>query len=639
MFNLQKYLIIDVESNALKNPTTIHVICGRNQDNETFEFRNPCTTGGERQRFQQILAEYNSFVGHNFIQYDRKVISSLLGIDIPRGDILDTLVLSRLIRYDLPGGHSLRAWGERVGTKKEGADITDWSKLTELMVQRCHSDTEIPQKIIDRYRRFLTDPDWQSSLELEHFVAYFCSLMEKTGFPFDTDKALKMYEEIKHEVDGLDKAIFDAFPPVPKPGKEITPRATKTGTINLSDFRWFTGSDLSCFSIGAPFTRFELEEFNPGSPKQIVSRLNAAGWKPTDKTKGHMAALKNKKTTPKEKMNEYKEFGWKVNEENLSTLPVSAPEAAKSLSSRIILQSRLSDLEEWLELKQKDQENVWRVFGSFSPIGAWTHRLSHSKPNLANVPTSDWEKADTDFKKHLCTINDNMRSLFHARKGYRQIGTDADGLQMRVFAHYVNSPDLIEALINGRKEDETDIHSLHKRKLGQPCKSRADAKTFIYAFLLGAGIAKVAEILGCDTRDAARAVDSFIESYPGLAELKRTIIPKDAEKGYFIGLDGRKVVCNSEHLMLAGYLQNGEKIIMAGACREWVRKFEEEKIPFEVYTWPHDEWQTGVPDNDDLVAHCQAIQVQAIRNQAVRLGLNCPLEGTSSSGYTWLETH
>src|SRR5690606_29196219 len=150
---------------------------------------------------------------------------------------------------------------------------------------------------------------------------------------------------------------------------------------------------------------------------------------------------------------------------------------------------------------------------------------------------------------------------------------------MRIFAHLVEDEELINALIRGRKEDKTDIHSLHQRKLGEACRSRDDAKTFIYAWLLGAGIAKVAEILQCDSTTARRSVDNFISSYPKLKDLKRTQIPADARRGYFIGLDGRKVICDSEHLMLAGYLQNGEAIIMKGACIEWQNELRRQGIP------------------------------------------------------------
>lgn len=238
-----------------------------------------------------------------------------------------------------------------------------------------------------------------------------------------------------------------------------------------------------------------------------------------------------------------------------------------------------------------------------------------------------------------------MRALFIARKGYRLIGTDADGIQMRIFAHYVNDERLIKALVEGSKEDETDIHSLHKKFLGEVCRSRDEAKTFIYAWLLGAGVAKVAEILQCNVHEAKDAVDNFIQAYPGLRSLKKDKIPYDARRGYFEGLDGRLVACSSEHLMLAGYLQNGEAIIMKGATVDWQSKLRTEGIPFRLVTWPHDEWQTEVQDDDDIAGRVSQIQIESIRRQREVLGFNLPLGGTTSThdgfigGYTWKDTH
>lgn len=639
MYDLSKFVCLDVEADGLDDYTKIHIICLRDEKDEVREIKpQQCGISRAGERLREAIAG-RTVIGHNILQFDIRVIKEILDVDISSSPILDTLVLSRLLRYDLAGGHSLESWGERLGIKKIGTDITDWSKLTDEMVQRCHSDTRIPIGIVNHYRRFLVDPNWDASIQLEHHTASVCELMHETGFPFDVDKAKELYGELFREVQKLDQELLSAFPPIPKPDKEITPKLTKSGTFSLSNLRWFDG-DFGTLYPGAPFTRLVWEEFNPGSPRQIVDRLNKAGWKPTDKTKGHQEALKLGKKLPPEKREFFEQFGWKVSEENLSTLPDTAPEAAKTLRRRIVLASRLSDLEEWLNLCKKDSENVTRIYGHFNPIGAWTHRLSHAKPNLANIPVADHGKSDpSEFEIEINRINDTMRSLFGPRPNYRLIGTDADGLQMRVFAHYVNDPDLTRALVEGKKENGTDIHSLHQRKLGEPCKSRQDAKTFIYAWLLGAGVAKVAAILGCSFEDARRAVENFIESYPGLAELKRTIIPRDASKGFFVGLDGRKVVCDSEHLMLAGYLQNGEAIIMKGACREWMAELRRNKIDFELYTWPHDEWQTGVPDDSGIISFVQRVQIDAIRHQADRLNLNCPLEGSSDVGNSWLETH
>src|SRR5690606_33266958 len=189
------------------------------------------------------------------------------------------------------------------------------------------------------------------------------------------------------------------------------------------------------------------------------------------------------------------------------------------------------------------------------------------------------------------------------------------------------------------------IHSVHQRALGVVCKSRDAAKTFIYAFLLGAGVAKVAEILECSFSEAKTAVNNFLDFYPGLKQLKEKQIPSDAARGYFIGLDGRKVACDSEHLMLAGYLQNGEKVIMSLVGLMWQDELEARNIPYELLLWVHDEWQIAIDDDDDLAKTVSDIQIESFHKVGAALNMLCPLEGTTSihngfiGGYTWQETH
>lgn len=643
-------VVIDTETNSLRKPSKVHVICTRTFAGETREFldvlKNP-------EPFIEYVKPFPKKVGHNFIQYDLRVALDRLvpSHGITFDSVLDTLVLSRLLNYSIPGGHSLKVWGERFGIKKIGADIEEWEEFDPLMIERCHSDTLINLKILDKYWKYVTDPTWQAAIDVEHFTASVCSDMTENGFPFAKEEAEKHHARISGILKPIDDGIAMAFPPRSSLVREVNPRVTRSGAFNLTDFKWFKGDDLSPFSEGAPFSVIEWEPFNTASPKQVVERLNEAGWKPTEKTKGHTDFLKQRGKRDPEKAAKYAVYGWKISEENLKTLPDTAPEAAKNLGKRIILQSRLSDLEEWLALAEPEGDG-WNVHGSFSPIGAWTQRLSHSKPNLANVPVAKRSPKDTEFQRLVNDLNDDMRSLWTARPGFRLLGTDADGIQMRIFAHIVNDKELVHALVEGKKEDETDIHSLHKRKLGDSAKSRDASKTFIYAWLLGAGNGKVAEILETTPAMAKNAVERFVSSYPGLAELKRSQIPRDAKRGYFEGLDGRKVVCDSEHLMLAGYLQNGEAIIMKGACRDWTRELRKLGIPFWLRTWPHDEWQTEVPDDDAIAKIVSDIQIQAIRNQGPILGMNLPLEGTTTiqknhppypdgfiGGYTWRDTH
>ncbi|MTV59284.1 hypothetical protein GM547_14685, partial [Streptococcus pneumoniae] len=75
-------------------------------------------------------------------------------------------------------------------------------------------------------------------------------------------------------------------------------------------------------------------------------------------------------------------------------------------------------------------------------------------------------------------------------KGRVLVGCDADGIQLRLFAHFTQDDKLIQSIVSGKKEEGTDIHSLNKQVLNttysnrELCASREVAKTYIYAVLL-----------------------------------------------------------------------------------------------------------------------------------------------------------
>ena len=338
-----------------------------------------------------------------------------------------------------------------------------------------------------------------------------------------------------------------------------------------------------------------------------------------------------------EKEEHYKKYGWKCNEDNLKTLPKTAPEAVKSLAEWLTLEGRRSSLEEWINQVEDDG----RIHAKFWHIGAWTQRMSHSSPNLANI-SAVWpedKEPETPVEKVKAKYDSDCRSLFMADHNAWLVGCDAEGIQLRILAHYMQSEEYVEAILKGDKKFNTDIHSVNKRALGSICKSRDDAKTFVYAWLLGAGIAKVASILGCSQPEAKRAIDSFLTSLPELKTLKTKAIPHMVAKGGFTGLDGRFVRCNSNHLMLAGMLQSGEAIVMKHANVLWYHQAKAEGIRFKQVNFVHDEWQTVVYGSREDAVRMGEIQANAIYEVGHKLELYCPLAGTPKIGFNWKETH
>lgn len=615
-----KTYIIDIETDSLEAKVLHLVILKDIVTNEYFEY-----DASSFSDLVQLLRNDPVLVGHNIINFDLPVLSRHLGVSFNQGNIVDTLVLSHLLYHAINDGHSLDAWGTRLGHPKTSVESFEY--CTAQLRSYCRNDVDLNHKLY----LFLIDklkPMGSKPIEVEHKIAFICRDMHDNGFTFNSEEATKLLEEITKEIESLDVDIQKAFPPVLKPIRVITPTLTKTGTLHLKDFRWYKGTDFTIFQEGCPFTLVDYEPFNPGSTKQIIDRIGK-WWGPVDKTDGHIEAERNR---DKVKLERARIYGWKISENNLATLSESAPAAARQLVRRILLSTRQRTLADWIQLSLEDG----KIHGNFNGIGTWTHRMSHTEPNMGNVSANKSIKYTSEELNALATsLGGRMRGLFKASPGMVLVGTDAEGIQLRIFAHLIDDPTFAQSLIHGKKEDGTDPHSINQRIL--QANSRDDAKTFIYAFLLGAGVAKVQSILKKTKQEASKARDSFIVAYPGLKKLKEEVIPLDAERGYFTGLDGRYVVCSSEHLMLAGYLQNAEACIMKHANILWRERLNDLGIPFRQVNFVHDEWQTEcLQEHAELVAQ---VQRQSIVDTGITLKVRCPLAGSSNIGLTWYDTH
>lgn len=639
---------LDIEANGLHNPTRIWVVVCKDYDTgDYYIFRRITEDETERQRFRRFATNVNCWIGHNICAYDLPVLSDLVGLDWKPDQCYDTLILSKLIFYSRRGGHSIESYGLEFGLEKLA--FSDWSGYSPEMEDYCIRDVDISEKIFDKYSKYINNPKHDKGIRLEHSFQIVANELKRNGFYFNVEKAQTLFDEVNQQLEQLDKEISRVFPPKLKSVREVHPTVTKHGTLNRKDFRFVSNGDLSEYN-GGPFSKCVWENFNPSSHKQIIDVLATAGWSPTNKTKTHISTERElntnkfKKTLDKDKKIWYntrleylKKYGWRINEENLNTLPDTAPAPARTLAQRILLEARRRTLTEWLGLVKDDG----RIHCEFQGIGAWTHRMSHQNPNVANIPTGAKLYGDT------------MRSMWNVPENKLLVGVDAEGIQLRIFAHYINDPEFTNALVKGKKEDKSDPHSLNQRILGDVCSSRQVAKRFIYALLLGAGINKLAEILSCSVEQARQALGNILSRYRGFAHLKETIIPRDARRGWFEGLDGRSVripgdsTGDRRHLCMSGYLQNGEAIIMKQACLLWNEELNKLKIPFKIVNFVHDEWQTEVPNNMQLALEVARIQADSLRIVGEELNLNCPLAGSFwnddhhqyTIGNNWSITH
>lgn len=631
-----KRIVIDVEADGL-NPKKIWLIVCKDIDSGEYHiFRRVSDDEREQKRFSEFTKGDILWIGHNLLGFDYPAVDKLLLHNIT--DIasisVDTLIISKMADYSRKS-HSVESYGEEFDLPK--GDFSDWSKYSQEMEDYCIRDVDITEKIYRKYIRFINKPEHKKSILTEHRFQLIVNQLHENGFAFNVDKAKKLLGKVEGELAEIDVKFETAFPPREVLIREFTPKATKYGTISKSSVPRMLLERISEYEIGKTYRHTKLVPFNPSSHKQLIDVLWEAGWKPEDKTKTHIELEReynlnkysqqnrldlSNKSDILLKLERLKKYGFKINEHNLSTLPPSAPPPARLLAKRILLEARRRTLTEWLGLVHKDG----RIRGNFYSLGAWTHRMAHQEPNTANIPN----EFDTNNKKKL--YGKEMRSLWQAPRNRLLVGVDAEGIQLRIFAHYINDPDFTKSLVEGKKDDKTDPHSLNQSILGEVCKSRSAAKRYIYALLLGAGQGKLTEILGCSGEAATEAYERLLARYTGFAELKQTIIPADAKRGWFTGVDGRSVRIPGEqlgmrkHLAMSGYLQCGEAVVMKHATLKWHDELK--KYDAKLVNFVHDEWQVETPNDFQVSLTIAKMMADSLRVVGEELGLRCPLAGS-----------
>ncbi len=262
----------------------------------------------------------DTWVGHNWLDYDWPNLKRLLGLDIP--DVakrsVDTLVVSKLVNYSdphgnnslrpdrqagdnlqgssaddvagtpwgSPKGHSIESYGEEFGLEK--IKFSDFKQYTPEMEVYCARDVEICSRVYAKYLHIITDPKWADSILLEHEFQLVVNNLRDNGFQFNVVKANKLLDGVNQSLAELDGKILEAFPPREVLIREFTPKLTKFGTISRTSVPRSLWANIADYTAGQTYPHTRLEPFNPSSHKQVIAVLNEASWRPTDKTQSHI---------------------------------------------------------------------------------------------------------------------------------------------------------------------------------------------------------------------------------------------------------------------------------------------------------------------------------------------------------------
>jgi DNA polymerase I-like protein with 3'-5' exonuclease and polymerase domains len=205
-----------------------------------------------------------------------------------------------------------------------------------------------------------------------------------------------------------------------------------------------------------------------------------------------------------------------------------------------------------------------------------------------------------------------------------------------MLANYINDIVFTREVVDG------DIHTKNQNDAGLP--TRDDAKTFIYAFIYGAGNLKIGRIIGGAEQDGAAIKRKFLKQNPKLASLIKSV-QKAAGRGYLVGLDGRKIRLRRDketgeiqtHKALNTLLQSGGALVMKWSMIFLDQLLREAGLHSKKVIDMHDEGQSEVP-TEEATIHAE-LAVESIRIAGRYLDLNCPLDGEAKIGLNWAQTH
>ena len=576
-------LVFDIETDGL-NPTVIWCLVAIDETGDVYRYYEDTLDEGIK-----LLQNADKIIGHNIIGYDIPVIKKLKGIDLyDASKVVDTLVLSRLFNPTREGGHSIGKWGYKLGLPKK--DSPEWTCFTEEMLDYCEQDVVINNKLFN-YLKKESIGFSKESINLEHKVTYLLEEQKRNGFLFDDEKAMLLTSELSSKLKETEDKVHETFKPIWIDDKMITPKLKKDGQLSKQGLTEQEYNDIINGTLEQkPFMRKTLQEFNLGSRKQIGQRLQELGWKPNKFTPTGQAIVDE---TTLKKITHIKE--------------------AQLIADFLLYQKRLAQVHSWIDAVDKEDN---RVHGSVICTGAITGRMAHRSPNMAQVPAV------------YSPYGKECRSCWSVPEGYKLVGIDASGLELRMLAHYMADKEYINEIING------DIHTANRKFAG--LKSRDEAKTFIYALIYGAGDEKIGRIIK-GSRDAGRKLrERFLVSLPTLRTLKERV-DRASEKKYLKGLDGRKILIRHKHAALNSLLQGGGAIVMKKALTLLHLDLQLNTIDAKIVANIHDEWQIEVKETQaDYVGRAG---VQAIKEAGEYYNMRCPLDGEYKIGESWYETH
>ena len=626
-------LFFDIETDGLLDDLTkIHCMCIIDDSDDSVHLYRPDEITEGVKKLNDALQNGIQICGHNIIKFDISAIEKLYPYVFhvsreARPLVVDTLVLSHLMyseckgsdmglfkRGILPGNligsHSLKAWGYRLGELKgtyaNDHGETAWDAFNEDMLKYNQQDVVVTRKLYEYLmNHFKCYP--QDAIELEHKAQWLMAQQERNGFTFDLKKAETLEETLRSRFSVLDNELRQIIPKIPD--KVFIPKRDNK-TLG--------------YKKGVPIQRYK--DFNPKSRQQLEWLiLNHYHYKPSEPDLWEEDRLKIDDET------------FKYLKENPDgDVPEELQRISGVMEEYLMISKRLGQLIDgsygWLKMVKPDG----KIHGTVNPCGTVTGRATHAFPNVAQVPASH-----SPYGKEC-------RELFRVPDGWYEAGIDASGLELRCLAHYLYRYDhggYAHEILNG------DIHTANQKAAGLP--TRDQAKTFIYAYLYGAGDAKMGKIINGTAKEGKAIKKRFLEHTPAVAQLrdaiKHTLVAsefhgevKNWKRKYLFGLDRRPLKVRSFHSALNLLLQSAGALI----CKYWIVTLEDHLIAlgydhgkdFQYMAWVHDEVQIACRTKEIAEVVCKEA-ARSMLETGDHYHFHVRLDVEGKIGKNWYDCH
>lgn len=273
-----------------------------------------------------------------------------------------------------------------------------------------------------------------------------------------------------------------------------------------------------------------------------------------------------------------------------------------------------------------------RIHGKFNQTITATGRISSTEPNLQNIPV----------RMELGRL---IRKVFIPEEGYRFVDADYSQIELRVLAHCSGDEHLIQAY-----KEQSDIHRITASQVFHipfdevTPQQRRNAKAVNFGIVYGISSFGLSQDLSITRKEAAKYIDDYFATYPGIKTFLDHAVTHAKEKGYVVTLFGRRRPV--PELSSSNFMQRsfGERVAMnspiQGAAADIIKiamirvnqRLKDQKMKSRLVLQVHDELliEAYEPELDEV----QNILKEEMEHAAE---LKVPLEIDMHTGDNWYE--